>query len=357
MARRDAARAVPACASSSSAAATGSGRGRVARPRRGLAAWPAAGDRGAELVPPLPGPGLDLAAGRLGHPGQPVQPHRVDRDQVADGGHAVGLQRGQGPGGQARLGQRGRPARPRRRVRRRRRGWSWGPGRTPTATRRASRRRCRGVPWRCGPARCGRTRPAPRPRPGRTCRPRRWPRRGPTPGRTARRRTSGPPRWPSRTAPRRRSTARRPSRTAPVPGASRNGSRYGGRAGGHGGRAGAGQREVEQDQVLGPVAAALPDAEVGGLDVPVVDTGPVQGDQRLQQVGAPPFQQVQGQPLAAAQHLAQRLLAGALQHQGLPAADVERALDQPHQPRVGQPGEHLGLARRSGRPPRRRPRP
>ena len=111
----------------------------------------------------------------------------------------------------------------------------------------------------------------------------------------------------------------------------------------HGGRAGAGQGEVEEHEVLCPVAAALPDAEVGGLDVPVVDPGPVQGDQRLQQVGAPPFQQVQGQPLAAAQHLAQRLVAGALQHQGLPAADVERAFDQPHQPRAGQPGQHLGL--------------
>ena len=121
--------------------------------------------------------------------------------------------------------------------------------------------------------------------------------------------------------------------------------------GGHRGRARAGQGEVEQDQVLGPVAAALPDAEVGGLDVPVVDPRPVQRDQRLEQVGAPPFQQVQGQPLAAAQHLAERLLAGALQHQGLPAAHVERALDQPHQPRVGQPGQHLGLV---GDPARRR---
>ena len=111
----------------------------------------------------------------------------------------------------------------------------------------------------------------------------------------------------------------------------------------HGGRSGAGQGEVEEHEVLRPVAAALPDAEVGGLDVAVIDSGPVQGDQRLQQVGAPPFQQVQGQPLAAAQHLAQRLLAGALQHQGLPAADVERAFDQPHQPRAGQPGEHPGL--------------
>ena len=120
---------------------------------------------------------------------------------------------------------------------------------------------------------------------------------------------------------------------------------------------GAGQGEVEQHQVLGPVAAALPDAEVGGLDVPVIDPGPVQRDQRLQQVGAPPFQQVQGQPLAAAQHLAQRLLAGALQHQGLPAADVERALDQPHQPRAGQPGEHPGLVGDPRRPRRRRPRP
>ena len=121
--------------------------------------------------------------------------------------------------------------------------------------------------------------------------------------------------------------------------------------GGHRGGARPGQGEVEQDQVLGPVAAALPDAEVGGLDVPVVDTRPVQRDQRLQQVGAPALQQVQGQPLAAAQHLGQRLLAGALQHQGLPAADVQRALDQPDQPRVGQPGQHLGLA---GDPGRRR---
>ena len=103
--------------------------------------------------------------------------------------------------------------------------------------------------------------------------------------------------------------------------------------------------------MLGPVAAALPDAEVGGLDVPVVDTRPVQRDQRLEQVGAPPLQQVQGQPLAAAQHLAQRLLAGALQHQGLPAAHVQRALDQPHEPRVVQPGQHPGLA---GDPARRR---
>jgi hypothetical protein len=65
--------------------------------------------------------------------------------------------------------------------------------------------------------------------------------------------------------------------------------------------------------VLGSVAAALPHPEVRGLDVPVVDPGPVQRDQRFQQVAAPAFQQIQGQSLTAAQYAGQGLVAGALQ--------------------------------------------
>ena len=122
-----------------------------------LVSWPRPVTASTELVPPLPGPGLDLPAGRLGHPGEPVQPDRIDGDEVGDGDHPVGLQRRQRAGGKARHRPAGSTARPRRRVRRRRRGWSGAPGRTPTARRPASPRRCRTVPWRCAPARCGRT--------------------------------------------------------------------------------------------------------------------------------------------------------------------------------------------------------
>ena len=120
----------------------------------------------------------------------------------------------------------------------------------------------------------------------------------------------------------------------------------------HCGPSRAGQREVEQHQVLGPILALLPDlpdAEVRGLDVPVVNPSAVEGDQSLQQVGAPPFKQVQRQSLPAAEHFAKRLIAGALQHQGLPSADLDRAFQQAHQTRVPEPGQHLGLI---SQPPR-----
>ena len=120
------------------------------------------------------------------------------------------------------------------------------------------------------------------------------------------------------------------------------------RARGHRRGARAGQGEVEQHQMLGPVAAALADAKVGGLDVPVVDSGAVERDQGLQQVGAPAFQKVQRQALPAAEHLAERLVPRGLQDQGVPAADIDGTLDEPDQPRVVQAGEHLGLV---GQPP------
>ena len=65
--------------------------------------------------------------------------------------------------------------------------------------------------------------------------------------------------------------------------------------------------------MLGPVAAALPHPEVRGLDVPVVDSGAIQRDQRFQQVATPAFQQVQGQAVAAAQYAGQGFVACALQ--------------------------------------------
>lgn len=95
--------------------------------------------------------------------------------------------------------------------------------------------------------------------------------------------------------------------------------------------------------MLHPVAAALSDAEVRGLDVAVVDPGAVEGDEGLKQVNAPPLKQVQRQPLPAAQHLRQRLVARGFQHQGAAATNLDRAFDEPYQPRVLQPREHLGL--------------
>ena len=98
--------------------------------------------------------------------------------------------------------------------------------------------------------------------------------------------------------------------------------------------------------MLGPVLALLPylpDAQVRGLDVPVIDPGAVQRDQGFQQVGAPPFEQVKREPFPLAEYLAERLVAGALQHQGRPTAHVDRSLDQPDQARVAEFGEHLRL--------------
>jgi hypothetical protein len=59
------------------------------------------------------------------------------------------------------------------------------------------------------------------------------------------------------------------------------------------GGGGAGQGEVEQDQVLGAVAAAFPYAQVGRFDVAVVDPGPVQRDEAVEQVRPVALQQVE----------------------------------------------------------------
>src|SRR5699024_7552147 len=102
-----------------------------------------------------------------------------------------------------------------------------------------------------------------------------------------------------------------------------------GRGAGLGGGGGcAGEGEVEEDQVLGAVTAAgRADAQVGRLDVPVVHSGLVEGDECLEQVGAVPLQQVQRQSLPLLQHLGQGLRAGGLQDERLPGADLHRALD------------------------------
>ena len=98
--------------------------------------------------------------------------------------------------------------------------------------------------------------------------------------------------------------------------------------------------------MLGAVAtaaAALADPEVRGLDVPVVHPNAVEHDQRLEQIRPPALEQVEGQPGSRAQHVAQGLLAGRLEHQRPPVAHLHRAVDEPHHPRVRDPSEDLGL--------------
>ena len=121
------------------------------------------------------------------------------------------------------------------------------------------------------------------------------------------------------------------------------------------------QREVEQHQVLGAVAAALLHPEVGRLDVAVVDARLVEGDQRVEQLGAVALQQVQGEPGPGPQDLGQRRglrlvgparaqgTAGVLQQQRAPSADQDRTLDQPDDARVIQAAQHVGLVVQPGR--------
>jgi hypothetical protein len=82
--------------------------GRRDRIRRGWAGGgdfraATAGHNASELAAPLGGPRLDLAPGDISHAGHPVQPDRIDGDEVSDGLDAEGLQRRQRAGGQAGL--------------------------------------------------------------------------------------------------------------------------------------------------------------------------------------------------------------------------------------------------------------
>ena len=97
------------------------------------------------------------------------------------------------------------------------------------------------------------------------------------------------------------------------------------------GGGGLGQGEVEEDEVLGAVsgAAALgADAEVGGLDVAVGDAGVVEDDEGLQQVGAPAVEEIEGESLSVAEVGGEGLATGGGQEEGTAAGDLQRTLDE-----------------------------
>ena len=104
-----------------------------------------------------------------------------------------------------------------------------------------------------------------------------------------------------------------------------------------------GEGEVEEDEVLGAVAAVLADAEVGGLDVAVVDPGLVEGDEAVEEVVAVALEEVEGEPGAGAEDLGEGLGAGVLEEERLASADDEGALDDLDDAGAVQGAEDLGL--------------
>ena len=111
----------------------------------------------------------------------------------------------------------------------------------------------------------------------------------------------------------------------------------------------AGEREIEEDEMEGVVAATHADGDVVGLDVAVEHSLGFEMVQPFEQVGAKPFEEVDLEPALAAEAVGEGL------DQPLGTVGVDRlhqeageafdlhGLGQPHDPFVGERRECLGL--------------